>query len=203
MRAYFKKALPDTYYPAADDSLTDEQRVWLSHQGLAVAHQYATKLGLDPFEIPTLVCIRNPYSLTLSGYKYLFQRWKDRIDDIESTFTEYLENLLAKTPAEQLEKRANYPYGPFSGFMMLGDSVPSNLTIARTESLSEDVAGFVEKHSGVRPSFEFPHRNKSEHVHFSAYYTGKEEELVYRMYKNTFESGLYKRYEGLDQGRLA
>jgi len=202
VREYLKKALPDKYYPAADTSMGEKEKVWVTHQGIGIAYQYASRLGFDPFKIPTIVCIRNPYSLTLSGYQYLSQRWGNKIGDLEGTFSKYLSNLFLKTPREKLEGMANSPHGPFSGFLLIGDRVPPNLTVARTESLSKDVTNFLGKLTGPRPAFDFPHINRSKHEHFSSYYTGKEEEIVYRMYKNTFDNGLYKRYEGLDQDRL-
>ena len=202
VREYLQNAVPAKYYPANDTSMSEKERLWIMHQGLAVAFQYAAKLGLDPAGIPALVCIRNPYSLTLSGYKYLFQRWKDQTEKLEGTFAEYLSNLSSRTPADKLERMAASPYGPFSGFLMVGDRVPPSLTIAKTESLSNDVAGFLNSVPGASPASEFPYYNRSEHEHFSAYYSEKEEEIVYRMYKNTFDNGLYKRYEGLDRENL-
>ncbi len=202
VREYLKQALPAKYYPARDTSLSEKERLWIMHQGLAVAFQYAAKLGFDPLSIPAFVCIRNPYSLTLSGYQYLSQRRKDQSIQLEDTFSEYLVNLSMKTPKEKLDRMAAAPHGPFSGFMMIGDKVPANLTIARTETLSHDVAGFLENLTGARPTLNLPHNNRTEHEHFSGYYTKKEEEIVYRMYKNTFDNGLYQRYEGLDQNKL-
>lgn len=202
VREYLKQVLPAKYYPAGDASLSEKERLWIMHQGLAVAFQYAAKLGFDPLSIPVFVCIRNPYSLTLSGYQYLSQQWKKQSKLVEDNFSEYLFNLSNNTPREKLEKMAAAPHGPFSGFLMIGDKVPPNLTIARTETLDNDVAEFLNKLTGVKPAFDFPHKNRSKHEHFSAYYTSKEEEIVYRMYKNTFDNGLYQRYAGLDRNQL-
>jgi hypothetical protein len=199
VREYLRKVLPDAYYPAADDSLSEQEKVWIIHQSLGVAHQYAVKLGLDPFSIPTLVCIRNPYSLVLSNYQFLRQRYADKMSEEEATFGGYLANLVEKTPEDRLERMANFPFGPFTGFLMVGESQPANLTVARTESLNEDVSAFVQQLTGNRPALKLPHVNTTKHEHFSTYYTRKEEEIVYRVYKNTFDSGLYKRYEGFDQ----
>ena len=169
VREYLKNAFPANYYPSADTSLSDKQKIWINHQGLAIAYQYAGKLGLDPFTIPSIVCIRNPYSLAVSGYKYLAQRWKDQVGDLEDSFPEYLSSLVNKTPKDKLDRMANSPFGPFSGFLMIGDKVPSNLTIARTESLVDDVASFLDKLAGERPVVDFPHKNRSNHTHFSDY----------------------------------
>lgn len=202
VRDYLKTALPEKYYPAADVSMSKKEKVWITHQGIGIAYQYACRLGFNPYTTPTIVCIRNPYSLTLSGYQYLSQRWRGKINDLEGTFSKYLVNLSLKTPKDKLEGMANSPYGPFSGFLLVGDKVPPNLTIARTESLSKDVANFLSNLVELQPAFDFPHKNRSKHEHFSSYYTAKEEEIVYRMYKNTFDNGLYKRYDGLDRDRL-
>lgn len=201
--AYLKRAVPDRYYPAADPNLDDERKTWLMHRGLAICYQYANRLGIDPFQIPTLVCVRNPYSLALSGYLYLAQRWKEQLGDIEETFSEYLKNLLAKTPEDVLEQRAGAAYGPFSNFITLGgDIIPDNLTIARTESLAADVEAFLKDQVGVKAPRGFPHKNASEHAHFSEYYGEDQEAIVYRLYRNVFDNGLYQRYAGLDQGSL-
>ena len=202
VRKQLRKALPNHYFPAADSTLTDEQKTWIYHQGLTIAFEYVEKLGLDPYNIPALVCIRNPYSLTLSGYKYLIPRMKRENKDLEDSFTDYLVNLDRNMPSSKRQAMASAPYGPFSGFLLIGDKTPSNLTIARTESLGDDVAKFLAKLNVTNPGQEFPHQNKSEHVHFSHYFTAKEEQIVYDMYRNTFESGLYERYQGLDSERL-
>ena len=201
VQAYIEKALPNKYYPADDATLANEEKAWLTHQGLAVAYQYAIKLGFDPFKIPTIVCIRNPYNLMLSGYKYLVHYCKDRIDNLEGTYSEYLLNLSSNTPADILSKRAGTLYGPYTSHLTIRDLVPSNVTIARTESLSEDVAKFLKNQVGVRPAFDFPHKNKTEHQHFSHYYTKAEERIVFKMWENTFDSRLYDRFEGLDRLR--
>jgi hypothetical protein len=199
VRDYLKRAAPGHYFPESDPKLGDQQKAALMHQGLAACYQYATRLGFDPLRIPTLVCIRNPYSLTLSGYLYLAQRWREQVQEIEGTFAEYLQNLVTRTPAKVLEQRAAAHYGPFSSFLTLGgDIVPDNLTIARTESLREDIAAFLKDKVGVSPPPGFPHKNASQHEHFSKYYGKAEEEIVYRMYKSAFDNGLYQRYEGLE-----
>ena len=71
------------------------------------------------------------------------------------------------------------------------------MTIARTESLSEDVKRFLAEKVGVDPKAEFPRKNATEHAHFSEYYSAQAEDIVYRMWKNAFDNGLYERYEGL------
>jgi hypothetical protein len=199
VRDYLKRAAPGRYFPESDPKLGDQQKAALMHQGLEACYRYATRLGFDPLRIPTLVCIRNPYSLTLSGYLYLVQRWREQVQEIEDTFAEYLQNLLTRTPAAVLEQRAGANYGPFSSFLTLGgDIVPDNLTIARTESLREDLAAFLKDKVGVSPPPGFPHKNASQHEHYSKYYGEAEEEIVYRMYKNAFDNGLYQRFAGLN-----
>lgn len=198
VREYLQRVVPGRYFPVADPKLSNADKSWLIHQGLEVCYQYATRSGFDPFSIPTLVVIRNPYSLSVSAYLYLAQRHGKKIRDMEQTFEQYLANLIAATPAEQLEAKANAEYGPFSTFLTLGGVMPSNLTVARTETLRENVEAFVKGLAGAHKVKNFPHTNRSEHEHFSQYFGKTEEEMVYRMYKNTFESGLYKRFEGLE-----
>jgi len=203
VRAYLKQAVPDGYRPADDRGLSDKERTWLMHQGLEVCFKYATRLGTDPFSIPALVCIRNPYSLALSSYLYLAQRWGTQVKDIEVTFVSYLRGLVARTPADVLEQRALARYGPFSRYMTLGgDTVPDTLTIARTESLADDIAAFLRDQVGVKAPQGFPHKNASKHEHFSTYYGEDEEAIVYRLYRNVFDNGLYARYAGLNRDSL-
>jgi len=201
VQAYLRRAVPGQYFPIADTGLDDQKKAWFMHQGLEVCFQYANRLGFDPFGIPALVCIRNPYSLTLSGYLYLKQRFGDSLAEQEQSFPAYLKNLVGEMDQEVLERRAAAHYGPFSRFMTLGgDIVPDNLTVARTESLADDVEAFLKNQVGVKAPRGFPHKNASEHGRFSEYYSEAEEELVYRMYRNVFDGGLYERYAGLEQG---
>ncbi|MFT5138544.1 MAG: hypothetical protein ACI9H8_000109 [Lysobacterales bacterium] len=58
VRDYLRHAVPDNYFPEADTAMPDKDKMWFVHQGLAITHQYAQRLGLDPFVIPTLVCIK-------------------------------------------------------------------------------------------------------------------------------------------------
>lgn len=199
---YLRQAVPDTYLPLQDPALTRDQKIWLMHRGIDVAFRYAHERGLDPMALPTLVVIRNPYSLAVSGFTYLTQRWKDQIDELEDNFLDYLRNLDEKTPAEEKAAWAGSRFGQYSDYLMVDGEQPPNLTVARTESLDKDVRRFLIRGLGVRPNVKFPRANASEHKHFSSYYTSEEEELVYRMWKNAFDSGLYRRYEGLDRARL-
>ncbi len=190
-------ALPDTYYPMDDGNLKREQKVWITHQGIDICHQYAHRLGLNPLSIPTLVCIRNPYSLMLSEFMYLSQKWKKKIKDLESTLTDYLVSLTEKTSPERKQKWTNDYYGRFNDYLMVNGEIPANLTIARFESLQSDVGAFLQGKLGIKESLKFPHKNASRHGDFSHYYGAKEEELVYQMWKNSFDNGLYQRYDGL------
>lgn len=202
VQAYLRRAVPDRYFPIADTTLDDKKKAWFMHQGLEVCFQYANRLGIDPFSIPALVCIRNPYSLTLSGYLYLKQRFGDSLGEKERSFPAYLQNKISEMDQEVLEQRAAARYGPFSRFLTLGgDLVPDNLTIARTESLAEDVEAFLKDQVGVKAPRGFPHKNASEHGHFSQYYGEAEEDIVYRLYRNVFDNGLYERYAGLAEAR--
>jgi len=198
VRKLLSTALPDTYYPMSDMKLNREQKVWITHQGLDVCHKYAKQQGLDPYNIPTLVCIRNPYSLMLSEFMYLRQKWKKKIADLESTLPEYLVSLTEKTTQQRKQKWASDQYGRYHDYLMVNGEQPANLTIARFESLQSDVSVFMKDLLGVEKALKFPHKNASRHREFSNYYTAKEEELVYQMWKNVFDSGLYKRYEGLN-----
>lgn len=197
VQEYLSRVLPGRYFPKNDASLGNEEKAWLAHQGMAVAFQYAARLGLNPLELPAIACIRNPYSLMLSGYLYLEQKWRDEVGNLEGSFVEYLENLVANTPSDVMQKRAEAPYGPYTGYLTVNGRVPPKLFIARTENLRKDVQSFVQEKLGVSPALGFPHENRTDHEHFSSYYSEKEEEIVYRMWKNAFDSGLYQRYEGL------
>lgn len=201
IQKFILDGLPDRYYPIDDEKMKDGQKAWVTHQGLEVAWQYARHLGLDPDRIPALVVIRNPYDLMISGYKYLGQRWHNEAGKLPASFRAYLEELQEKTPPDKAAAWAQAHYGQYTDYVMRGGQVPSNLTIARFESLVEDVRGFLGK-VGASPTLAFPHRNATEHQHFSRYYTEAEEKLVYEMWKNAFDNGLYERYQGLNTGRL-
>lgn len=197
VQEYFTRALLGKYYPLDDANLNTQEKSWLTHQGLGVCYQYARKLGLDALTIPSIVCIRNPYSLMLSGYLYLAQNWNSQAGNLEDTFSEYLTILAKNTASDMLEKRASLPFGPYTPYLLSGERIPENLTIARTESLNEDATNFLENLTGDKSEFKFPHQNRTKHRHFSEYFSKIEEKMVYTMWKNTFDSGLYDRYQGL------
>ena len=198
VQQYLREVLPDTYYPYADTHMREGQKAWVMHQGLEVAWQYARHLQLDPDRLPALVVIRNPYSLALSGYLYLKQRWGERVTDLEASFAGYLENLWDKTPPEKKQGWANSRYGQYSDYLLRNGEAPSNLSIARFETLAADVSTFLTEQLGVTTDRPLPHVNATRHEHFSSYYGAAEEALVYRMWKNAFDAGLYRRYEGLE-----
>lgn len=198
VQQYLREVLPDTYYPYADANMHDGQKAWITHQGLEVAWQYARHLRLDPARIPALVVIRNPYDLALSGYLYLRQRWGGQVPDLEDSFAAYLENLWQKTPAETRQRWAQSRYGQYSDYLLLDGAVPDNLSIARFETLAADVATFVRERLGVTTTRALPHVNATRHDHYSSHYTAHEEALVYDMWQNAFDNGLYRRREGLD-----
>ncbi|MBT8061052.1 MAG: hypothetical protein KJO85_00110, partial [Gammaproteobacteria bacterium] len=85
-------------------------------------------------------------------------------------------------------------------YLTVGHQKPENLTVARTENLQQDVADFLRHQVGITPKIPMPHKNRTRHRHFSSYYGDEEERLVYEMWKNAFDNGLYARYQGLAQG---
>ena len=197
VQQYLREVLPDTYYPYADADMSEGQKAWVTHQGLEVAWQYARHLKLDPARLPALVVIRNPYSLALSGYLYLRQRWGEQVPDLEASFAGYLQNLWDKTSPEKKQRWADSRYGAYSDYLLLNGEAPPNLSIARFESLADDVADFVRDRLGVTTSHPLPHVNATQHEHFSGWFGATEEALVYAMWKNAFDGGLYGRHEGL------
>lgn len=199
---YLRKTLPDRYYPMDDPKLSREKKLWITHQGLPAAWNYAHQLGLDPRKIPSLVCIRNPYAQMLSGYLYLAQKWGDQVGDLEDTFLDYLKNLKAKTPPAQAHRWEHATYGQYTDFLMLNGQTPTNLTIGRTETLERDVMRFLKKQLRVKPRLKLPHVNASKHNAVGEYYGPEEEQLVYEQWKQVFDNGLYQRYASLDQQRL-
>jgi hypothetical protein len=193
------RLIPDNYYPNNDLKLSRDQKVWITHQGLNVCHQYASQQGINPLLVPTLVVIRNPYSLMLSEYMYLKQKWGKKIKDLEKTLLAYLANMYKKTSDERKQKWASDPYGRYQDFICVNGETPDNLTIGRYENLVNDVNGFLSEQLGIKDEkAKLPHKNASRHGDFKNYFTDKEEKLVYAMWKNVFESGLYQRYEGLE-----
>ena len=198
VRNLLMRISPEQYFPTNDPRLTRDQKVWMTHQGLDVCHQYAIQNRLNPLTIPTLVCIRNPYSMMLSEYTYLSQKWKKKLKANEKTFAGYLANLYRQTSDERKQSWSEAQYGRYQNYICVNGETPDNLTIARYENLAEDVNGFVADKLGITEQAKLPHKNASRHGDFKKYYTEKEEKIVYLMWKNVFESGLYDRYEGLE-----
>ena len=199
VRNHLSRLFPDNYLPMSDPRLSREQQVNLTHQSLVVCHQYAKQSGVNPLSLPTLVCIRNPYSLMLSEYMYLKQKWGKKIKDLDKTFSGYLNTLSKKVTAEKKQRWKESHYGRYQDYLCINGSLPVNLTIARYESLEEDVNRFIAEKLGLTDSkAKLPHKNASRHGKVAAYYTEKDEQLVYDMWQNVFDNGLYNRFDGLD-----
>lgn len=199
VRALLQESVPDTYYPMSDDTMTREQKQWAMHQGMVFAHQYAERLGLDPLTLPTLVCIRNPYAHVLSGYRYLAERPAGDVPDLESSFSDYVRRVYARLTDDQKALMERAPYGMYSRYILIGDRRPPNVTIARTERLERDVKKFLKKKVDARAKGRIERRNATRHGALADYYGDEEEEIVYRLYRNVFDKGLYRRYEGLEK----
>lgn len=197
VRSLLQASVPDRYFPIADPEMTTGQKQWALHQGMDFAHQYARRLGLDPTRIPTLVCIRNPYDHVLSGYKYLAGKPAGTVPDMEPDFSTYVRRLFERLNARQKALLENAPFGLNSKYLLVGRLQPSNLSIARTESLDIDVARFIRQHLGVEPAHEIKRVNASAPGGRAQYYGAEEEEVVYRLHKQMFDKGVYQRYEGL------
>ena len=199
VRNHLMRLVPDQYLPMNDPKLNKDQKVWMTHQGLDICHKYAYQQGINPMLVPTLVVIRNPYSLMLSEYMYLSQKWKKKIKDLEKTLGLYLANMYKKTSEERMQKWKKDPYGRYQDFLCVNGETPANLTVGRYENLAEDVNTFISDRLNIsEESKKLPHKNASRHGDFKNYYTDKEEKLVYAMWRNVFDSGLYKRYQGLE-----
>jgi hypothetical protein len=190
-------SLPDRYLPVNDPTMTAGQKQWALHQGMDFAHQYARRLGLDPLTIPTLVCIRNPYDHVLSGYKYLADRPAGTVPDMEPDFPSYVHNMYQKLNPRQKKTLEQAPFGLHSKYVLVGGMRPGNVTVARTESLSEEIPRFIREKLGARPVHTIARDNASSDGGHDQYYGRKEEEIVYRLYKQLFDTGIYSRFEGL------
>ena len=115
----------------------------------------------------------------------------------QDLFKEYLMNLEDKITPNRRQQWTDSQYGRYGKYLMINGDIPKNLTIARFETLRKDVDSFMVSEMGMKKSIALPHKNASRHGDFSNYYNKQEEELVYGMWKNTFDDGLYERYEGL------
>mgnify|MGYP006292851367 CR=1 FL=1 len=197
VRRLLQASLPDHYFPVNDPEMTTGQKQWAMHQGMDFAHQYAHRLGLDPLRIPTLVCIRNPYDHVLSGYKYLAGKPAGTVPGLEPDFETYVRNLYQKLTDRQRRLLESAPYGLSSKYVLVKRTQPSNLTIAKTESLQADVARFIHDKFGVEPAHAIGQENASSSGGRAEFYGTGEEEVVYRLYRQMFDRGLYARYEGL------
>lgn len=190
----FKQLTPSRLsYNPLDDAILPQDVALRSYQELQYLKQNLadSKTGeLSVQHIPTgFMLIDCSILKRLQEYLPSYQQ--------EDTFSEYLTNLAKNTASDMLEKRASLPFGPYTPYLLSGERIPENLTIARTESLNEDATNFLENLTGDKSEFKFPHQNRTKHRHFSEYFSKIEEKIVYTMWKNTFDSGLYDRYQGL------
>lgn len=198
VRSLLQKAVPDTYYPINDSTMPREQKLWAMHQGMVFAHQYAERLGFNPLALPTFVCIRNPYAHMLSGYRYLAERPAEDVPDLAPDFSTYIRQLYAQMTKDQKSLMERAPYGMYSRYILVGNDRPPNVTIGRTEQLERDVKKFLKKKVGARAKGKLPRDNATRHGSIAKYYGDEEEAIVYKLYRNVFEKGLYQRYEGLE-----
>jgi len=177
--------------------MTTGQKQWAMHQGMEFAHQYAQRLGLNPNQIPTLVCIRNPYDHVLSGYKYLADRPAGTVPDLEPDFSTYVQRMHQKLTPKQKVTLEQAPFGLNSKYIMVGRKQPANVTIAKTEDLQTGISAFIRDRLGIEPDRSIAKYNASSADHRAKYYGPEEEEIVYRLHRKMFDNGIYQRYEGL------
>ena len=197
MRRLLEASLPQRYFPINDPEMTPGQKQWALHQGMDFAHQYARRLGLNPLKIPTLVCIRNPYDHILSGYRYLVDRPRGSVPDLEPDFPTYVQRLYSKLEERQKAVLKRLPFGLNSKYVLCGGVKPANVTVARTESLADEIPAFIRDKLGVAPAGSIARENASSAANTAQHYSTREEEIVYLLHKQMFDSGLYQRYEGL------
>lgn len=199
VRKLLMELFPYKYLPVSDPLLKREQIVWMMHQGLVTAHQYAINNNLHPETIPTLVFIRNPYSYMLSEYMYLSQKWGHKIKDLPKDFEGYLKNMNDKVNSKTRDKWLQSHYGRLQDYLCINGVIPKNLTIGRFETIEQDLKNFLSTQFKIDTSkISLGHENASEHEGIKKYYSEKEEQLVYNLWGNVFESGLYSRYQGLE-----
>jgi chondroitin 4-sulfotransferase 11 len=130
--------------------------------------------------------VRNPYDRVLSG-------WKNKIEkQQEKTFKEFVCKNLIKYDVDN--NRFHNLYKPiphhFSSLLNPKYSVKDMNFIGRFENLQQDFDIICDK-IGI-PKQKLPHKNKTQHKHYTEYYDDETREIVAQKYARDIEYFGYK-----------
>ena len=138
----------------------------------------------DPSEYFKFTTVRNPFDRLLSNYFYRVERLKDpKILDLDMSFSEWITGEKGYSFKDTMVKRTMYSWISDKKGNMLMDY------IIRFENLQEGFSEVCQK-IGV-PAKELPHTFKTDHEHYSSYYSPEAVECVNKHYKKDLESFKY------------
>lgn len=134
------------------------------------------------YEYKIITCIRNPWSRILSCYKY--RQSRKTIDTVNVPFEDWLLNRdiykSYKTPEcwikfNQLD------------WVSTDKNVYNNCTFMKFESIEEETTRMVNETLNINIK-NIPHKNKTTHLPYHKYYTGKTIDYVGNLYKKDIET---------------
>lgn len=139
--------------------------------------------------------VRNPFDRLLSWYNMIINKgvhndWSDYLLKNSDNFSEFLnltEIIIEKNPLESMYE-IEYPKSiSFNQLDYISDNNGNILVdfIGRFEIINEDYNKIMEK-INVK-DLPLPHLNKFDHKDYRNYYTDKDVEKVYEMYKRDIE----------------
>ena len=132
--------------------------------------------------------VRNPWDLLVSLYFHYV-----RINCMHLTFEEFLGQTLAiKDPFSRGDNKYDLHYNSLTNMDWVADENGNQLVdfIGRFENLQEDFNTICDK-IGI-PRQELPHKNKTNHKHYTEYYDDETRDLVEEKYAKDLEYFGYK-----------
>ncbi len=186
---------PPVYYtrPELDEAFARRQGIVQMlggrHESLPEAADLLPRYGfsLSDFKL-ILAVLRNPYDLEVSRYHYLRagHPWDYGPNQRLALTRDFTAFAVNSSVGDRNAPRALEHYFHSHG------EIPSNLKIARFESLETDVKDALAS-IGIESDAEFPWKNRSRHDEYLSYYTKEAEEAIYQKYKWVFDAGFYER----------
>ena len=121
--------------------------------------------------------VRNPFSRMISAWIYL---------GTQKTFNEFVKEFLAKIKVNNKETYiSNSPQFHVSSYFSSKFHIQDMNYIGRTETLQEDLNIVCDK-IGIPPK-KLPHKNTTEHKHYTEYYDDETRQIVAEKYAKDIE----------------
>ena len=180
----------------AGSSITDVLSKTEKTKKLVYAHSMVNTIDITKYQNYYKFCfVRNPFDRLVSWYNMLIHKkhnndWSKYVLQNSKNFSGFLDLTDVIMEKNLSEKRSviNYPKSISFNQLDYITDVDGNIVmdhIGRFENLVEDF-DIVMKNIGIN-KYHLPHINKYKHKNYREYYTDKDIEKVYAMYKRDIE----------------